>query len=50
MPFQQIATQPFSLHVAYTTHTSMSANLNDDASLKVSGYVYYEDARATWPA
>ncbi|MGW7426034.1 hypothetical protein ACWGJB_39435 [Streptomyces sp. NPDC054813] len=50
MPFQQVATQPFSLHVAYTTHTDMSADLNDDGSLKVSGYVYYEDTRAKWPA
>jgi hypothetical protein len=50
MPFQQVATQPFSLHVAYTTHLDMSASLNDDASLHVSGYVYYEDPRATWPA
>ncbi|MFD4508554.1 hypothetical protein [Streptomyces sp. NPDC058457] len=50
MPFQQIATEPFSLHVAYTTHTDMSAFLNDDSSLKVSGYVYYEDPRAKWPA
>lgn len=50
MPFQQVATQPFSLHVAYTTHLGMSASLNDDASLHVSGYVYYEDPRAKWPA
>ncbi|MFJ5305659.1 hypothetical protein [Streptomyces sp. NPDC088350] len=49
MPFQQVATEPFSLHVAYTTHLDMSADLNDEASLKVSGYVYYEDARAHWP-
>ncbi|MFJ9704042.1 hypothetical protein [Streptomyces sp. NPDC101234] len=50
MPFQQVATQPFSLHVAYTTHTDMSADLTDGGSLKVSGHVYYEDARAKWPA
>ncbi|MFE5372841.1 hypothetical protein [Streptomyces mirabilis] len=50
MPFQQAATQPFSLHVAYTTHLGMNAFLNDDASLPVSGYVYYEDPRAKWPA
>ncbi|MFJ8137156.1 hypothetical protein [Streptomyces sp. NPDC096013] len=50
MPFQQVATEPFSLHVAYTTHIDTSAQLNDDSSLHVSGYVYYEDARAHWPA
>jgi hypothetical protein len=50
MPFQQVATQPFSLHVAYTTHLDMNADLGDDASLHVHGYVYYEDARAKWPA
>ncbi|WP_405992521.1 hypothetical protein [Streptomyces sp. NBC_00986] len=50
MPFQQFATEPFSLHVAYTTHIDTSAQLNDDSSLHVSGYVYYEDARAHWPA
>lgn len=50
MPFQQNPTQPFSLHVAYTTHLGMNATLNDDASLHVSGYVYYEDPRAKWPA
>ncbi|MFF1306871.1 hypothetical protein [Streptomyces sp. NPDC058307] len=50
MPFQLVATQPFSLHVAYTTHLDMSPSLNDDASLHVSGYVYYEDPRAQWPA
>ncbi|WP_405864708.1 hypothetical protein OG407_39200 [Streptomyces sp. NBC_01515] len=50
MPFQQVATEPFSLHVAYTTHLDMSADLTDTSSLKVSGYVYYEDARAHWPA
>ncbi|WP_405948852.1 hypothetical protein OG588_22370 [Streptomyces prunicolor] len=49
MPFQQFATEPFGLHVAYTTHIETSAQLNDDSSLKVSGYVYYEDARAHWP-
>ncbi len=50
MPFQQVATEPFSLHVAYATHLDMSADLTDTSSLKVSGYVYYEDARAHWPA
>ncbi|MHB9862027.1 hypothetical protein [Streptomyces sp. YIM S03343] len=50
MPFQQIATEPFSLHVAYTTHIEMSASINDDASLTAAGSVYYEDARAQWPA
>ncbi len=50
MPFQQLATEPFSLHVAYATHLDMSADLTDTSSLKVSGYVYYEDARAHWPA
>ncbi|MFF3987960.1 hypothetical protein ACFY0B_25620 [Streptomyces sp. NPDC001797] len=50
MPFQQVATQPFSLHVAYTTNPDMSADLNDGGSLKVSGYVYYEDPSAKWPA
>jgi hypothetical protein len=49
MPFQQVATEPFSLHVAYTTQTEMSAFLNDDSTLQVSGYVYYEDPRAHWP-
>ncbi|MEU6229251.1 hypothetical protein [Streptomyces sp. NPDC047042] len=49
MPFQQLATQPFSLHVAHTTWITMNAILNDDASLKVSGSVHYEDARAHWP-
>ncbi|MDF2265902.1 hypothetical protein P2Q00_10645 [Streptomyces coacervatus] len=49
MPFQQVATEPFSLHVAYTTHIETSAALNDDSTLKVFGSVYYEDARATWP-
>ena len=49
MPFQQVATAPFSLHVAYTTQIEMSASLDDDASLKVAGYVDYEDARAHWP-
>jgi hypothetical protein len=50
MPFQQTATEPFSLHVAYTTHTDMGASLNDDGSLTTYGFVYYEDPRATWPA
>ncbi|NEA64654.1 hypothetical protein [Streptomyces sp. SID12488] len=49
-PFQQPATEPFSLHVAYTTWIGMSAFLNDDASFKVDGYVYFEDTRAHWPA
>jgi hypothetical protein len=49
MPFQQVTTEPFSLHVAYTTKIEMSAFLNDDSSLKVFGSVYYEDARAHWP-
>ncbi|MDQ0936184.1 hypothetical protein [Streptomyces turgidiscabies] len=49
MPFQQFATSPFSLHVAYTTWIEMSATLDDDASLKVDGDVHYEDARAHWP-
>ncbi|WP_329316399.1 hypothetical protein [Streptomyces sp. NBC_01262] len=49
MPFQQVATEPFSLHVAYTTHIEMSAFLNDNASLKAYGSVYYEDAPANWP-
>ncbi|WP_329257840.1 hypothetical protein OG223_36080 [Streptomyces sp. NBC_01478] len=49
LPFQQVATEPFGLHVAYTTHMDMSAELTDTSSLKVSGYVYYEDARAHWP-
>ncbi|KUM73964.1 hypothetical protein [Streptomyces griseorubiginosus] len=50
MPFQQQATEPFSLHVAYTTHLDMNASLNDDASLAVSGWVYFEDPDAKWPA
>ncbi|MFJ3797070.1 hypothetical protein ACIPSJ_12320 [Streptomyces sp. NPDC090088] len=50
LPFQQLATEPFSLHVAYTTETGMSAFLNDDGTLKASGYVLFEDARAKWPA
>ncbi|MBK3647951.1 hypothetical protein JHN46_46105 [Streptomyces sp. MBT33] len=50
MPFQQVATQPFSLHVAYTTQTEMSAFLNDDSSFKVFGSVVYDDSRAHWPA
>ncbi|MEU9451112.1 hypothetical protein [Streptomyces sp. NPDC048277] len=50
MPFQQIATQPFSLHVAYTTHIDLTASLKDDGSMPTYGYVYYEDTRAHWPA
>ncbi|MFJ9248255.1 hypothetical protein [Streptomyces sp. NPDC101776] len=50
LPFQQFATEPFSLHVAYTTHIDATAELTDTSSLKVSGYVYYEDAHAHWPA
>ncbi|MFD6550627.1 hypothetical protein [Streptomyces sp. NPDC058398] len=50
MPFQQTATEPFSLHVAYTTHIALSASLDDDGSLQTHGYVYYEDTRAHWPA
>ncbi|MEW2304221.1 hypothetical protein AB0958_30395 [Streptomyces sp. NPDC006655] len=51
MPFQQVATQPFSLHVAYTTHIDAGVSLYDDSALHVDdGYVYYEDARAHWPA
>ncbi|MGW1716068.1 hypothetical protein [Streptomyces sp. NPDC002156] len=50
MPFQQVATEPFSLHVAYTTHIEMDASLDDDSALHVSGYLYYEDFRAHWPA
>ncbi|MEV6192806.1 hypothetical protein AB0M19_10390 [Streptomyces sp. NPDC051920] len=50
MPFQQYATAPFSLHVAYTTHIGLSASLDDDGSLRTHGYVYYEDTRAHWPA
>ncbi|MEU6198912.1 hypothetical protein [Streptomyces sp. NPDC047061] len=50
MPFQQIAAEPFSLHVAYTTHTDMGASLDDDGSLTTYGYVSYEDPRAKWPA
>jgi hypothetical protein len=50
MPFQQVATEPFSLHVAYTTHIDMSTSLNDNATLTAFGSVYYEDARAHWPA
>ncbi|WP_371664400.1 hypothetical protein [Streptomyces sp. NBC_00280] len=50
MPFQQTATEPFSLHVAYTTHTALSATLNDDGTLSASGYVSYDDSRAHWPA
>uniref|UniRef100_UPI00055DA9F7 hypothetical protein n=1 Tax=Streptomyces aureus TaxID=193461 RepID=UPI00055DA9F7 len=50
MPFQQYATQPFSLHVAYTTHTGLSASLDDDGALRTHGYVSYEDTRAHWPA
>ncbi|WP_089104363.1 hypothetical protein [Streptomyces hyaluromycini] len=49
-PFQQIATQPFSLHVAYTTHIDLTASLKDDGSMPTYGYVYYEEARAHWPA
>ncbi|TWV53554.1 hypothetical protein FRZ03_09695 [Streptomyces misionensis] len=50
MPFQQSATEPFSLHIAYTTRTSLSAFLNDDGSLTARGDVYFEDTRAHWPA
>ncbi len=50
LPFQQQATEPFSLHVAYTTHIGVSASLNDDSSLAAAGYVYFEDPRAKWPA
>jgi hypothetical protein len=50
MPFQQTTTEPFSLHVAYTTHIALSASLDDDGSLQTHGYVYYEDTRAHWPA
>ncbi|WP_369226709.1 hypothetical protein AB5J52_39365 [Streptomyces sp. R39] len=51
MPFQQIATEPFSLHVAYTTHIDAGVSLDDGSALHVDdGYVYYEDARAHWPA
>ncbi|MFF4121423.1 hypothetical protein ACFY0P_49645 [Streptomyces sp. NPDC001714] len=51
MPFQQEATEPFSLHVAYTTHIDAGVSLYDDSALHVDdGYVYYEDARAHWPA
>lgn len=48
-PFQQIATQPFSLHVAYTTHVNMTATLGDDFRLHVSGWMDYSDPRAHWP-
>ncbi|MYU05654.1 hypothetical protein GTY81_17560 [Streptomyces sp. SID8366] len=50
MLFQQTAAEPFSLHVAYTTHTSLSAFLDDDGSLTARGDVYFEDSRAHWPA
>ncbi|MGW1066235.1 hypothetical protein ACWD4F_17170 [Streptomyces aureus] len=50
MPFQLTATQPFSLHVAYTTHIGLSASLDDDGALRTHGYVSYEDTRAHWPA
>ncbi|MFH7334566.1 hypothetical protein [Streptomyces sp. KHY 26] len=50
MPFQQTATEPFSLHVAYTTYTTLSAFLNDNGSLTARGDVYFEDTRAHWPA
>ncbi|MEU0436188.1 hypothetical protein ABZ153_32040 [Streptomyces sp. NPDC006290] len=48
-PFEQIAVQPFSLHVAYTTHLDMTATLGDDSRLHVSGWMYYSDRRAHWP-
>ncbi|MET8102368.1 hypothetical protein ABZV29_39005 [Streptomyces sp. NPDC005236] len=50
MPFQETTTEPFSLHVAYTTHIALSASLNADGSLQTHGDVHYEDARAHWPA
>ncbi|MFD8737513.1 hypothetical protein ACFV06_21685 [Streptomyces sp. NPDC059618] len=50
MPFQLTATEPFSLHVAYTTHIGLSTSLDDDGALRTHGYVYYEDTRAHWPA
>ncbi|WP_406171998.1 hypothetical protein OIE52_50170 [Streptomyces canus] len=50
MPFQQTTTEPFSLHVACTTHIEMSTSLNDNSTLTAFGSVYYEDARAHWPA
>ncbi|MEV8030773.1 hypothetical protein [Streptomyces sp. NPDC086182] len=49
-PFQETAVQPFSLHVAYTTHLDMAATLGDDSRLHVSGWMYYSDRRAQWPA
>ena len=50
LPFQQLAAEPFSLHVAYTTETDTGAVLNDDGTLKAAGYVLFVDARAKWPA
>ncbi|MFE2543165.1 hypothetical protein [Actinacidiphila glaucinigra] len=49
-PFLRSATQPFSLHVAYTTHLDLWAALGDDSRLSVSGQIYYGDPRAHWPA
>lgn len=49
-PFLQPATQPFSLHVAYTTDLTMDATLGDDSRLHVSGLMYYSDPRAHWPS
>ncbi|MFJ3233656.1 hypothetical protein [Streptomyces sp. NPDC086787] len=49
-PFLQPATQPFSLHVAYTTDLTMDATLGDDSRLHVSGYMLYSDSRAHWPS
>ncbi|OIJ68460.1 hypothetical protein [Streptomyces mangrovisoli] len=50
LPFQQTAAEPFTLHVAYTTHTTLSPTLHDDGTLSADGYVSYDDAHAHWPA
>ncbi|MGI5134259.1 MULTISPECIES: hypothetical protein [unclassified Streptomyces] len=49
-PFLQPATEPFSLHVAYTTNLTMDATLDDDSRLHVSGDIEYSDPRAHWPS
>lgn len=49
-PFLQPATQPFTLHVAYTTDLTMDATLGDDSRLRVSGQMLYSDPRAHWPS
>lgn len=50
LPFQQMSSQPLSLHIAYTTYIEMSASLDERSKLHISGWVNYSDPRAEWPA